>query len=168
MSTEILVKQGTAKVWKAAGGDYAITLASLASQAGRMGQKADLADTGGRFAARWAVAVELNMDVAPAAGSVIEIYWAPSRDSTSFPGGVTGADGSYKPGEEDEWKKQLLLVGCLVLTADADAVVQTQVFEFWPPARYGCPVVVNKSGQALEGDDDSHRITLVPLLDEIP
>ncbi len=168
MSTQVLVKQGTARVWKAAGGDHAIVLAGLASLAGRMGEKADLSDAAGRFAARWSLTVELNMDVEPTAGSVIEIYWAPSRDNTSFPGGATGDDGPYKPGEEDEWKKQLLLVGCLVLTADADSVVQTQVFEFWPPARYGCPVVLNKSDQALEGDDDSHRITLVPLVDEVP
>ncbi len=168
MPTEILIRQGTAKVWKATGGDYAMTLAGLAEQAGRMGQKADLADAAGRLAPRWAVVAKLNMDVAPAAGSVLELYWAPSCDNTSFPGGVTGSDGPYKPGEEDEWKKQLLLVGCVVLTADADSVVQTQVFEFWPPARYGCPVIVNKSGQALEGDDDAHRITLVPLVDGIP
>ncbi len=168
MSTELLVTQGTAKVWKAAGGDYAITLAGLAAGAGRMGQKGDLADADGRFAPRWAVTVEVNMDAAPLAGSVIEIYWAASRDNATFPGGVTGADAAYKSGEETEWKRQLLLIGCLVLTADADSVVQTGVFEFWPPTRYGCPVVINASGQALEGDDDAHRITFVPLVDEIP
>jgi hypothetical protein len=168
MSTQILMRQGTAKVWKAAGGDYAITLAGLADGAGRMGQKADLAEASGRMTPRWAVTVELNMDVAPAAGSVIEVYWAPSRDNTTFPGGATGADGPYQPGSEDAWKKQLLLIGCLVLTSSADTVVQTQVFEFWPPAQYGCPVIVNKSGQALKGNDDAHRITLVPLVDEIP
>jgi hypothetical protein len=168
MSTQLLVKQGTAKVWKAAGGDYAITLAGLADGAGRMGQKGDMADPSGRFAPRWAVTVELNMDAAPLAGSVIEIYWAASRDNATFPGGATGSDAAYKAGEETEWKRQLLLIGCLVLTADADSVIQTGVFEFWPPARYGCPVVINKSGQALEGDNDAHRITLVPLVDEIP
>jgi hypothetical protein len=114
------------------------------------------------------VIAELNIDVAPAAGSVVEIYWASSCDNASFPGGVTGSDGPYRPGEEDECKKQFLFIGCLVLTADADGVVQTQVYEFWPPARYGCPVVINKSGQALEGDDDSHCLTLVPLVDEVP
>jgi hypothetical protein len=168
MSTELLVTQGTAKVWKAAGGDYAITLAGLAAGAGRMGEKGDLADANGRFAPRWAVTVELNMDAAPLAGNVIEIYWAASRDNATFPGGATGADAAYKAGEETEWKRQLLLIGCLVLTADDDAVVQTGVFEFWPPARYGCPVVINTSGQALEGDNDAHRITFVPLVDEIP
>jgi hypothetical protein len=167
MANEVLVRQGGSKLWKATGGDYAITLAALANNAARQGQKGDLGDANGRFAARWAVCVELNMDVAPTAGNVIEIYWAASRDNSTVPGGATGTDSAYKAGEEDEWKKQLLLVGCLVLTADADTVVQTQVFEFLPPARYGSPVVVNKSGQALEGDDDAHRITLTPLVDEI-
>jgi hypothetical protein len=168
MSTQLLVKQGTAKVWKASGGDYAITLAGLADGAGRMGQKGDLADPSGRFSPRWAVTVELNMDAAPVAGSVIEIYWAASRDNATFPGGASGADAAYKPGEEGEWKRQLLLIGCLVLTADAESVIQTAVFEFWPPARYGCPVLINMAGQPLEGDNDAHCITLVPLVDEIP
>ena len=54
-----------------------------------------------------------------------------------------------------------------MVTNDADAVVQTQVFVFSPPTRYGCPVVVNKTGQALEGNDNSHRITFTPLIDEV-
>ena len=108
------------------------------------------------------------MHAAPSAGTAIEIYWAASRDNTTFPGGATGSDGAYKPGEESEWKRQLMLIGCLVLTADGASVVQTAVFEFWPPTRYGCPVVINTSGQILEDDNDAHRITFVPLVDEIP
>jgi len=164
MSREILVKQGTDIVWKASGGDYAITLASIADDAGRCGVKADL---GATFAARYAATVEINLDAAPVAGNVIEVYWAPSHDNTTFPGGATGTDAAYKAGEEDEWKKQLLLLGCVTVTADADAVVQTQTFVFSPPARYGCPVIINKTGQAFEGDDDSHQITLTPLVDEV-
>lgn len=164
MANEILVKQGTNIVWKNAGGDYAISLASMGNGSGQNGVKADL---GARFARRYAVTVEINMDVAPTAGGCIEIFWAPSYDNTTFPGGVTGTDDGYKSGEEDEWKKQLLLIGCLVVTNDADAVVQTQVFVFSPPARYGSPVVINKTGQSLEGDEDSHKITLTPLIDEV-
>jgi hypothetical protein len=164
MAHEVLLKQGPSKVWKQSGGDYAITLASLADGAGRCGEKADL---GASFAAHYAVTLEVNLDVAPTAGNVIELYWAASYDNTTFPGGATGTDAAYKPGEVDEWKKQLLAVGCLVVTNDADAVVQTQVFAFSPPTRYGCPVIVNKAGQALEGDDDSHKITLTPLIDEV-
>ena len=164
MSNEVLVKQGTSKVWKKTAGDYTITLASLASLAGREGVKGDL---GATFAPRYAVTLEINLDAAPTAGKTIELYWGASHDNSTFPGGLSGADALYKTGEEDEWKKQLLLIGCLVVTADADAVVQTQVFVFSPPARYGAPMVLNKSGQAFEGDDDSHQITFTPLIDEV-
>lgn len=164
MANEVLVKQGAGKVWKQSGGDYAITLASLADGAGRCGAGGDL---GATFAARYAVTLQLNLDVAPTAGKTVELYWAASRDGSTFPGGATGTDAAYKPGEVDEWKKQLLLIGCLVVTNDAEAVVQTQVFVFSPPARYGCPVVINKAGQALENNDNSHRITLTPLVDEV-
>ena len=170
MSHEINVKQGADIVWKNSGGDYAITLASLADDAGRCGVKGDLAknaETAGRFASRFAVIAEFNLDVAPTAGEVIELYWAPSHDNTTFPGGAVAADAAYKVGDEEEWKKQLLLIGCVVVTADADSVVQTQVFVFAPPTRYGCPVVINKSGQALEGDDDDHQIAFTPLIDEV-
>ncbi|NQU23629.1 MAG: hypothetical protein HQ567_20290 [Candidatus Nealsonbacteria bacterium] len=164
MANEILVKQGTDKVWKNSGGDYAITLASVADGAARQGAKGDL---GATFASRYAVTLEINLDSAPTAGNVVELYWAASHDNATFPGGVGGTDAAYKAAEEDEWKKQLLLIGCLVVTADADAVVQTQVFVFSPPARYGAPVLVNNSGVALEGDDDAHQITLTPLIDEV-
>jgi hypothetical protein len=65
-----------------------------------------------------------------------------------------------------ETKLQLQWIGALILTNDADAVVQVQEFVFFPTHRYGMPVLVNLSGQALEGDDDSHRITLTPIIDE--
>ena len=135
MANEVLVKQGSGVTWKAVGGDKAMTFASLADNAGRCGVKADL---GATFAARYAVTAEFNLDVAPTAGKTIEIYWAPSHDDSTFPGGATGTDTGYKTGEVDEWKKQLLLIGVLVVTADADSVVQTQTFVFLPPARYGC------------------------------
>lgn len=164
MSREILIKQGTSKAWKASGGDHAITLASLADGAGRCGEKIDLGEA---FAREYLLMVELNLDTAPTAGNTVEIYWAASHDNSTFPGGATGTDAAYKSGEEDEWKKQLLFIGALVLTNDADSVVQTQGFVFRPPSRYGCPVIVNKSGVALEGDNDDHQLTLTPIVDEL-
>lgn len=164
MPNEILVKQGTSKVWKAAGGDYAITLASIAVNAGRMGVKGDF---GATFAARYAVTLEIEMDVAPTAAGIIELYWAASYDNTTFPGGADGTDDAYKAAEEDEWKKQLLPIGSLVVTNDVQPVVQTQVFVFSPPTRYGSPVVINKADQIFEENDDVHKITFTPLIDEL-
>lgn len=155
------VQQGTNLVWKKTGGGYAITLAGIANNAARQGVKGDL---GAKFARVWSVTLQINLDAAPAAGNLIELFWAPSHDNTTFPGGADGTDSPYMADEVDEWKKQLWRIGSLPVTADADAAIQTKVFSFQPPTRYGAPVVVNKSGQAFENDDDAHRITFTPLV----
>lgn len=170
MANEVLVKSGTALTWKAAGGDYAITLASIAVNAARQGAKGDL---GATRAARWCVQVFINMDVAPTAGDIIEFWWSASSSAvagTDNTGAASGADAAYTGsagGSVDETKYQMDYIGGLVLTPDADGVVQSQKFVFFPLLRYGMPVLVNKADQALEGDDDSHRITLTPIVDEI-
>jgi hypothetical protein len=167
MANEVLIKSGTAKVWKASGGDFALSLASLANNAAREGVKGDLGATRAR---RWSVLVEIKMEVAPTAGNVIEIYWSSSPSSTpgtQNTGGAAGSDQAYKAGEEDEWKKQLAFIGALVVTADDETTfTQTMEFVFEPTHRYGMPVVVNKSGQALD-DAFAHAITLTPIPDEI-
>lgn len=170
MANEVLVKAGTALVWKASGGDYAMTMASIAVNAARQGAKGDL---GATRAARYAMTVEINMDVAPAAGKVIEFYWSASPSGTAGTqndGAASGTDAAYTgstAGSVDETKIQMMLVDVLPLTDDADAVVQQATFVFSPPHRYGMPVLVNKADQALEGDDASHRITLTPIVDEV-
>lgn len=170
MANEVLIKSGTIIRWEAAGGEYVITLASIAVNAARQGAKGDL---GATRAARWSVLVEINMDVAPTAGDIIEFWWSSSPSAvaaTQNTGACSGSDAAYTgsaAGTVDETKYQLQYIGGLVLTPDADAVVQTQEFVFFPLQRYGMPVVVNKADQILEGDDNDHRITLMPVIDEI-
>jgi hypothetical protein len=173
MANEVLVKTGTSLTWKASGGDYAITLASIADDAARQGAKGDLGAASATRAARWAVRVSINMDVAPTAGETVEFWWSSSPSATpgtDNTGACSGADAAYTGsagGSVDETKYQLQHIGDLVLTPDADTVVQVAEFPFYPLQRYGMPVLVNKGGQALEGDDDSHQIVLVPIIDEI-
>lgn len=170
MPTEILVKSGTIIRWEAAGGEYAMTMSGIAVGAARQGAKGDL---GATRAARWSVLVEINMDVIPTAGDVIEFWWSSSPSAvaaTTNTGACSGTDAAYTgsaAGTVDETKMQLQYIGGLVLTPDADAVVQRQEFVFFPLQRYGMPVLVNKADQALEGDDDAHRITLTPIIDEV-
>jgi hypothetical protein len=170
MANEILTKAGTAIVWKASGGNYDMTMASIAVNAARQGAKGDL---GATRAARFAFTAETNMDVTPTAGDVIEYYWSSSPSSiagTQNDGAASGADEDYEGsagGSVDETKVQLIPVGNLALTPDADTVVQQQTFVFSPPHRYGMPILVNKADQALEDNDDSHRITLTPIIDEV-
>jgi hypothetical protein len=170
MANELLIKTGTPIIWKAAGGTYGMTMASIAVDAARQGAKGDL---GATRAARWSVLVEINMDVAPTAGDVIEFWWSSSPSAvaaTQNTGACSGTDAAYTgsaAGTVDETKYQLQRIGSLILTPDADAVVQVQEFVFFPLQRYGMPVLVNKADQALEGDDDSHKITLTPIVDEL-
>lgn len=170
MANEILIKTGTPIIWKAAGGTYGITLTGIAVGAARQGAKGDL---GATRAARWSVLVEINMDVIPTAGNVIEFWWSASPSAvaaTQNTGACSGTDAAYTgstAGTVDQTKFQLQYIGGLILTPDADGVIQVQEFVFFPLQRYGMPVLVNKADQALEGDDDAHRITFTPIVDEI-
>ena len=170
MANEILIKTGTPLVWKAAGGDYAITLASIGVNAAHQGAKGDL---GATRAVRWGVRVSINMDVAPTAGMAIEFWWSSSNSAvagTDNIGAASGSDAAYTgsaAGSVDQTKYQLQHIGNLVLTPDADGTVQVAEFTFYPLQRYGMPVLVNKANQILEGDDDAHQIVLVPIIDEL-
>ena len=178
MANEILVKQGTAIVW-ADTTDYAgdggtrthqILLATLADAAARQGAKADLTAT---RAARYAVTLRLEWDVAPGDGDTAELYMGPSLSAvaaTANPGGLTGADAAYTGTAGSTLAESLLqldLVGVMMCTNDAATVVQQQTFVYSPALRYVSPVVVNNGGQALEGDDIEMSITMTPLIDEV-
>lgn len=178
MANEILHKQGTPVVFSDTT-DYSATnsgftrtaqidLTSIANGAARQSDKADLGATRARL---YAVRVGIEYDVAPTAGTVTEFYWSASTSGTAGTGndgGASGADGAYKAGEEDEWKKQLIWLGNLVNTNDAATTVQYQTIGFFtPPQRYGQVVVLNKSGQAYEGDAVEMFVALVPVVDEV-
>lgn len=179
MANEILAKNGTAIVWADIGGDFGdspiagtvqITLAALANAAARQGVKVDL---GATRAARYDVTFRPELDVAPASGAVMSLWWAPSPSGTAGtanPGGVSGADAAYTGTAGDsiaDSVKQLQLIGVLVCTSDLATVVQQQTFTFFPASRYGSIVVFNESGQALEGDDIEMSIIMMPVIDEV-
>lgn len=148
---------------------HQLDLTSVANGAARQSDKVDLGDP---RPGRYTVRAGIEVDVAPTAGSVVEFYWSASNSATAGTnndGGASGADGAYKAGEEDEWKRQLIFIGCLVVTADAAPTVQVQTVAhgFCPPTQYGSLIVVNKSGQALEGDAVEMFVALIPEPDEL-
>lgn len=167
MAVSAFAKQsvGTALSWKASGGDYAITLASLANNAARQGVKGDLsAAAGGYWARRWAVLVSSAVAVAAVNGTIIELWWAGSPSPTAGtdnPGGYLGTDAAFTT--PAEYKYQLLFVGQLNLSNNAGTGVQKQMMEFYPQFRYGGPVLVNSTGQALSGTAADHEVRLVPV-----
>jgi len=180
MPTEILTKDGTPIVWAdttdynpAAGvvfkRTHQIDLTSLANGAAREGAKADL---GAARAKTFSVNVGFEIDVAPTAGTLIDVYWYSSYSATAGlanSGGATGADAAWPAdGNEDEWAPQLLYIGSLVCTNDAATTVQRACINpaFSPPTRYGGVIVDNNCGQAFEGDAVEMYVALVPNPDE--
>jgi hypothetical protein len=153
---------GTAISWKSSGGTYALTLTSLANAAARQGAKGDL---GASWAQRYSVLLTASVAVAAANGTAVELYWATSPTATAGtdnPGAATGTDAAF--GTPVEYKLQLIYIGSLALSNNAGTGIQRQVFEFFPSCRYGMPIVVNSSGQALGATATDHEVRLTPTV----
>lgn len=157
---------GTPLTWDAAGTTYALTLTSLAAANARQGAKGDL---GATRAVRWSVRVALDFEVAPVAGAPVEIWWSSSSSATAATdntGGCSGADAAYTgyaDGSLAAGKLQLQLIGVMPATANADTIVNTAEFPFYPLSRYGMPVVVNGTAQAFHDDAATFKVILTPL-----
>lgn len=159
---------GTSKTWKSSGGDYAITLTSLANNGGREGVKGDLND--GTMGYPTLLEVRFNSSVGSAAtnGNQIELYFGESDSSTAGtnnPGNLTGADAALS--NPDELKLQCYFVGGLNLSNARGTNIQKQRFIYFPTARYIIPLVVNKSGQTLGSTAADHEIVVTPFYSEI-
>ena len=159
MPNEILQKQGTDVTWTSAGGDELLTLTSLADGNGRMGEEHDF---GATHAPRVRISLEVDFNVAPTAGEVVEVYWSSSHDGTDYDAECTGADAAFN--SEDD-AKRLHFVGVLVASNDTDP--QRQSWVFFLPARYGLPVVMNQSGQVLTNVGTDQVLIVTPLVDEV-
>ena len=150
---------------------HQIDLTSLADDAARQGAKADL---GANRAPSYAAIIGIEFDVAPTAGEIVWVYWSSSYSSgagTGNTGGAasTGADAAWAPGggaiaDRLEYVQHLTSIGMLSAAADAATVYQIACINpsFCPPTRYGFPIVLNESGQALEGDAVEMFIALIP------
>jgi len=148
-------QQGTTLTWTSSGGDYVITLTSLANGGGRAGPECD-------FGSNWPdlvrVEVELDFNVAPTAANVVNVFWASSYDGTNYDGECSGSDEAY---DDENVQKRLHLIGSLICTNDTDPQRQSWIFAL--PARYGLPVISNQSGQALTATGTDQKVKVTPL-----
>lgn len=152
---------GTPLSWKASGGDYGLTLTSMANNGGRQGAKGDL---GANRAQLWSVLFTSSVGSAATNGFEIELWWAASPHAsagTDNPGNANGTDAALS--NPDEVKAQLIFICSLNLSNAVGTAIQRVVSQFSPPTRYGMPVVVNKSGQTLGGTAGDHEVRLLPV-----
>lgn len=159
MANQILQLQGTDRTWAASGGDEVLTLTSMANVVGRKG---DGHDWGASHPARFRVKLKTDFAVSPTAGNTVEVYWASSEDNTDFDSATAAGDAAFS---DTDLLKQLHFIGAL--PADASTVSQIKSWIFYMPARYGYPVVYNRSGQALSATAGDHELVFTPLTDEI-
>tara|TARA_R110000868_G_scaffold335044_1_gene595786 strand:- start:215 stop:763 length:549 start_codon:yes stop_codon:yes gene_type:complete len=165
-------QSGTSKVVRSTGGDYAITLASLANAASPAtsagARQAVKMDFGATRAEMWRCKATFEIAATPTAGNTIDIYLSPSESATAGTdnaGNATGADAAYTgySNNIDAALKQCFFVGSFVVTAQATTTVQAGfVGRFSPPARYGSVIVVNRSGAALHSTETNQSITFTP------
>lgn len=157
-----LLTTGSAISWTS-GGNPVITATSLANGSARQGGKSDM---GANWARQWAVLLKTSLASAGTNGTIIELWWSPSDSATAGTdnaGGASGADGSY--GTPAEYKRHLVGIGALEVSNNAGTGIQKVWFpEIYIPMRYGSPVLVNLSGQALGGTAGDHEIRFVPAV----
>ena len=154
------VQAGTSLVAKKTAGDATITLNALANNYSR---KATVLDFGASWGAQCVCQPYIDLAVAPTAGNVVEVYCAFKVDGTNYEAGISSADADWQTSlaDNNEWKKLVTLCGVFPLTADSGVQIPRSSL-FLPRARYGIPILINFSGQALASNDNS-LITFVPL-----
>lgn len=159
MPNQVLVLNGTTKVWKNSGGDAVFTGTSVANNAGRVGGALDM---GATRAGRYRVQVITKFVATPTSGAALEVYLARSDDNTTRDANLGSADAAVSDGD---LRGQCLFCGNL--PADNVTTQQVASFEVETGARYLSPLWWNTTGAALSATAADHIINITPIIPEI-
>lgn len=161
MANEILIKSGTATVWTSSGGDKAMTLSSLANNAGRIGASLDRGATRSR---RMLFEMQLDFATSPTNGTTVDLYLITSSDNSLWDGGTAPSDAALTSADT---LRNYVYVGSLVCD-NLTTPNQRQTFEIECSARYIAPVVYNNAtGQALTSTGTDQIVKMTPIIDEV-
>lgn len=161
MANEVLVKQGTTVVWTSSGGDKAITLTSLANNAGRIGASLDRGATHSRKMRFW---VQVDFASSPTKGTTVDLYLITSDDNSNWDGGTAPTDAALTSADT---LPQYIFVGSVILD-DLTTPNQSSSWEIELGARYIAPVIFNNgSGQSLTSTGTDQIIRMTPIIDEV-
>lgn len=162
---DLTLAAGTALTWTSSGGDYTMTMSSVADTNGRAGAKGDL---GATRAPLWTYSSEIKAGATGPSGTAptYDFYWCSSPSATAAtdndgPDGVfTGSDVALTAPSAEELGG-LLFIGSVPLTTTNDEIFR-KTWVFAPPHRYGFPVFVNNSNQTDSTTGTDHSIVLTP------
>lgn len=169
---------GTGIILAASGGNYAISLASVAHVAwgsatttgARQCVTIDLADSAGNLPSWVDIVTEFELAATPTAGNSISLFgffWSATGASL---GGSLGTDSAYT-GISNNCDASLLgsvFLGNHVCTSNATATVQKlPAGGFRPKNRYLNLIVRNMSGASFHSTNTNQKITLFPTYDVV-
>jgi hypothetical protein len=157
---------GTARTFRASGGDAGITLTSLANGNGTTTgavQSATL-DLGAYWAQRWRMDTILEFATAPTANATVNIYGSFQNGNGAGLGNTTGTQTAYTGYSNDIGTavNQLEYLGAHVCSA-VTALQSCQAGTFFPKGRYLNLVVDNRSGAAIGSTAGNLFIRITPL-----
>ncbi len=147
-----------------------LDLTSVADTAGRESAKLDL---GVSRAPAYSVMASLEFAATPVTGSIVELYWAPSPDSSAGNGNPMNIDGAdaVSPsgiGTLAELVKSCVYIGNFICTNDPTPAVQTAFIGILvPPERFGILLVKNESGAAFHSDAVELHVVFNPILEMV-
>lgn len=150
---------GTTLTWTSSGGDYTMTMSSLASGAGRAGGEVDF---GSSYRRKYLVTAQFDFGSAPTAGYLMGLYLARSINGTNYDGEVSGSDAAWT---DEQALKRMQFIGYFVCSNDTN--IQQASWEVEIEARYGVPVVWNASGQTLTATGTDQIVTMTPIIEMV-
>ena len=152
--------------------DVQLDLTDLADATSNGRESAQVDLTAAR-AARYSVMATFEFAATPTTGDIVELYWAPSPESTATDGNIMSIDGADAAapsgiGTLDELVAACQNIGNFVCTNDATPSIQTAyIGTFSPAERYGILIVKNESGAAFHSDAVETHIVFNPIIDEV-
>jgi hypothetical protein len=172
---DIRLVEGTPFVWGEVGATVmglsvtkALAVDALASDAAQQGVYADLADGNSRLPIWLLVYIAVETGSAPNANTSVAAYLGFARDTTNFPGGMTGANGSYTIAD----RVQLgVPANIFVATATGNLTRTQQPSWIRVKGRYVAPMMHNQMNVAIRDEttasDNGSGIVVVPYFEVI-
>ena len=158
---------GTATVWTDTGGDKLLDLGSLAADAVAMGAYLDLGASPRPTWHTFELLID-GFDTAPVVGETVLLYFSQSIATTNFDGNPTTDPTATVQGTitKDQLKNCLgPFIARVYSTTAGDELKITGKVELL--GRYVSPIVHNSTADALLGTSDAHKLTLIPINDDI-
>ena len=156
MTSKAYLVQETPITWQSSGGTNLLTLTSVAAGAGRQGAQHDFGTAARSPEFAWRAHVK--MATTPVVGERIKIYWKTS-DGTN-PDNDDGT-GDIALSSQDKLKN-LMYLGAITVDEAATGPTFVASGDTYLPQRYGQPVFVNDTADALSATATDHGFTLTP------